>query len=296
MPAIQPLDLNRFPLYFVYKRKSVSEEQFKNIFHAHQGIELLLVHEGMGTLIVNQRSYDIRPGTVCVFQPYQLHDVRMNVSESQPFVRSIVHYEPAHYESYFDKWPNLQSFFKHLHKGKLHSPYRFGPEAMERLSEILLGLDERIPALSKDRYFEEFSLFLLVFFRMFMQVWEQKQPDESGLRETRTPHPAEKIMEWVERHYREPLRLERMSKELHLSAHHLSHLFKENTGSSITDYWTAKRMQQAVLLLLSGDSPVARIAEEVGIANCSHFCKQFKTHFGETPYRYRKRWQDTFKS
>lgn len=290
LPAIQQFDMHRMPLYFVYQRRSVSEEQFKQVFHAHSGVEILIVHEGSGTLILNQRSYEIVPGTVCVFQPYQLHDIVMNVSEEKPFVRSIVHYEPAQYESYFDHWPSLQSFFKKLSKGKLGAPCTFDIDAMNALTPVLRSLEERISVMTQDQYYEEFSLFLLSFFRMFRPLWEQSQKEAGGAGEARTPHPAERIMEWVERHYREPLRLENLSRELHLSAHHLSHLFKECTGGTITDYVTAKRMQQAVLLLIASDDSVARIAEEVGITNCSHFCKQFKARFGLTPHQYRKRW------
>lgn len=293
MPAIDHFELHRVPLFFVYKRRSVSEEQFKQTFHAHTGIEILIVHEGTGALILDGRSYDVEAGTICVFQPYQLHDVSMNVNEEKPFVRSIVHFEPAPYEPYFDHWPQLQSFFRYLNKGSIAAPCRFAPEAMDALSSILANMRDRMTELKTAQYYEEFSLFLLTFLRLFKPYWEQANLEAGkAALEARTIHPAERIMEWVERHYREPFRLENLSRELHLSAHHLSHLFKDSTGGSITDYVAAKRMQQAVKLLLSSDEPIARIAEEVGMPNCSHFCKQFKARFGSTPHQYRKRVQD----
>jgi AraC-like DNA-binding protein len=293
LPAIEHFGLHLVPLFFVYKRRSVSEEQFKQTFHAHTGVEILIVHEGTGTLILDQRSYAVSPGTICVFQPYQLHDIVMDVSEDKPFVRSIVHYEPAHYEAYFDHWPSLQGFYNYLNKSSLGAPCRFGPEAMDALSPVLADMNGRMPGLTRAQYYEEFSLFLLAFLRAFKPHWERAHIDAGKTaHDSRTLHPVERIMGWVERHYREPFRLEKLSRELHLSAHHLSHLFKESTGGSITDYVTAKRMQQAVTLLLSGDESISRIAEEVGMPNCSHFCKQFKARFGSTPHQYRKRVQE----
>jgi AraC family transcriptional regulator of arabinose operon len=287
MSYIQNIDLRKMPLYFAYRRKSSKDEQFQEVFHAHQGIEILIVHEGKGTLIIDQKSYEVGPGLICVFQPYQLHHVQMDLSEGTPFVRSIVHYEPSLYESYFDKWPALQAFFKYIHREKLPSPSRFDLAEMERLTSIFLSLDERLLTLSKNHYFEEFSLFLVTFFRTFKHQWELQHKSLSHEQQSRKPHQAERILEWLEHNYKEPLRLEKMSNDLHLSTHHLSHLFKDCTGSSISDYLTAKRMQQAVLLLMSSEYSVARIAEEVGITNCSYFCKLFKNHFGLTPYRYR---------
>ncbi|WP_325176666.1 AraC family transcriptional regulator [Paenibacillus alkalitolerans] len=34
---------------------------------------------------------------------------------------------------------------------------------------------------------------------------------------------------------------------------------------------------------------ISLIAEEIGITNCSYFCKFFKTRMGVTPHQYRKR-------
>ncbi|MFC5529235.1 helix-turn-helix transcriptional regulator [Cohnella yongneupensis] len=291
MARIMNIDFRQLPLYFAYERRSDSPEQFEGIFHAHQGVEILMVHEGAGTLIVDQRSYDIRPGMICVFQPFQLHHVQVNLSEGVPFVRSIVHYEPPTYEAYFDRWPALRAFFKHMHKGRLVSPCLYDLQGLERLSTILLSLHESLPELSRDDY-EAYSLFLISFFRAFKTLWEKQSTHPSGEQESRRLHQAERIMEWLEVRYKEPLRLEQMGKDLHLSPHHLSHLFKEYSGNSISDYVSAKRMQAAVILLMSGDYSVARIAEEVGMPNCSHFCKQFKTHFGSTPHQYRKQWHE----
>lgn len=268
----------------------MNEKQFQGVFHAHQGVEILMIHEGNGTLIVDQKSYEIKPGLICVFQPYTLHYIQTNISEDVPFVRSIVHYEPSLYEAYFEKWPALQHFFKYIYKGNLTASVWCNPAEMERLAAVLHSLDENIPELSKDQYFEEFSLFLISFFRTFKRIWESNALGLFDQEEKRKPHQVERIMEWLDINFKEPLRLESMSRDLHLSAHHLSHLFKDCTGSSITDYLTAKRMQQALLLLMSSDYTIARIAEDVGITNCSHFIKQFKIHFGSTPHQYRKRW------
>jgi AraC-like DNA-binding protein len=100
---------------------------------------------------------------------------------------------------------------------------------------------------------------------------------------------VEHILGWIEHHYAKPFQLEPLAKELHLSTFHLSHLFKEATGISITEYITVRRMHQAVLLLTSTDKPITRIAEEIGITSCSYFCKLFKSRMGTTPHQYRKR-------
>lgn len=287
MTYIQSLDLNRSLLDFAYKRKSTGKDQYQGTFHAHQGIEILVIHEGKGTLILNQKSYEVASGTLCVFQPYQLHHVQMDMQPQTPFVRTVLHFEPSLYEAYFHKWPSLMAFFKHIHTSKLPQPCLYNLDEPDQFHALFQSLERKRSTLSKKDELEEYSLFILQFFHAFKSIWEQSSGQISPS-STRKVHQAERILVWLEGHYTEPLRLKQMAAELHLSPYHLSHLFKECTGSSISDYVTARRMQQAMKLLTSTDQAVARIGEAVGVTNCSYFCKLFKTHFGVTPHQYRK--------
>lgn len=290
MTYIHNVNLRDIPLYFAYRRTGSEAEQYQGTFHAHQGVELLFIHQGKGTLIVDQKRYDVTGGMLCIFQPYQLHHVQMELSPDTPFIRSIVHFEPSFYEAYFEQWPALHAFFKLLHTSKLPQSCICQLGEPGPFDSLLQSLDETLPKLSKNEYFEEFSLFLISFFRVLKPLWEQQKAQSfTGL--TRKPHQAERMLEWLERHYKQPLRLDHMARELHLSPYHLSHLFKACTGSSISDYAAARKIQQALLLLTATDHSVARIAEEFGITNSSYFCKLFKNHMGVTPHQYRKKWQ-----
>ncbi|OAS19906.1 AraC family transcriptional regulator [Paenibacillus oryzisoli] len=290
MSYVQNIGLNEIPLYFAYQRSTIGSDKYQGTFHAHQGIEILVVHEGRGTLIVDQKSYEITSGMLCVFQPFQLHHIQMD--PETPFVRTVVQFEPSVYESYFAHWPRMLAFFKHIHTSTLHAPCLYGLEEENQFHSIFQSLETKLPSIDKKDELEEYSLFLIAFFRSFMPLWAQSEDqNRSGPTRTRKTHQAERILSWLEEHYTEPLRLELMSAELHLSPYHLSHLFTECTGTSISDYVTARRLQQAVKLLMSTDQAVARIGEAIGVTNCSYFCKMFKSHIGITPYQYRKQLQ-----
>jgi AraC-like DNA-binding protein len=287
---IHNIDLRDVPLYFAHKRTSKEPDHYQGTFHAHQGIEILIVHEGKGTLIIEQKSYSLAAGMLCIFQPYQLHHVQVELSAETPFIRSIVHFEPSLYESYFDKWPSLQAFYKHIHTGSLPEPCLYHTGDAEPLHSMLGSWEQTLPLLSKGDYFEEFSLFLVGFLRAFKRLWEQQPASSHGENTLRKPHQAQRMLEWLDKHYKEPLRLEQMASELHLSPYHLSHLFKACTGSSLSDYVTAKKMQQAIMLLTASEQSIARVGEEVGITNSSYFCKMFKAQMGITPHQYRKQY------
>ncbi|MBD2868650.1 AraC family transcriptional regulator [Paenibacillus arenilitoris] len=288
MTVVRQADLWNVPLYFAYRRINRNDEH-KETFHSHQGTEILYVHQGEGTMVVNHTRYELRPGMLCVFQPYQLHHLRLEYAGGSAFERSLAIFEPAMFDAYFAQWPALHAFYKHLCQDRLSAPCIYGLEEADELELAFRSMHERYPSLSKKDQFEEISLFLVALFRCLKPLWQKRtaQAPPLGARKT---HQAEKILEWIESHYAEPFRLDAMAGELHLSPYHVSHLFKDATGVSITEYIAARRVHQAVLLLTTTKKPIALVAEEIGMANVSYFCKFFKARMGATPHQYRKRW------
>jgi AraC-like DNA-binding protein len=68
----------------------------------------------------------------------------------------------------------------------------------------------------------------------------------------------------------------------------LSHLFKREIGSNVKNYRLDCRLQIAVALLLSTDTPVKEIAYTAGYHHTSSFVRAFKTRFGFSPACYRR--------
>lgn len=284
------VDLHRNPLYLTYRRSSTPADHFKGVFHAHQGLELLFIHQGSGHIILGQKSYPISAGMLCVFQPYQLHHVKILNNEDTPFIRSIVHFEPAIYEHYFEKWPALKKLFTHLRLHRLTTPCIAGLEDNCEIFSHIADMEKRLPVLLAADSLEECSLFLIVLFRLLKLRWDQHEVSSShGI--ARDTHLAEAMMQWLEQHFKEPFRLEQMAEDLHFSPYYLSHLFKTSVGGSISEYIAARRVQEAVVRLTTSDDSVAQISQELGISQSSYFCKLFKEHMGETPHQFRKLWR-----
>ncbi|WP_419889971.1 AraC family transcriptional regulator [Paenibacillus xylanexedens] len=58
-----------------------------------------------------------------------------------------------------------------------------------------------------------------------------------------------KMMWWIEKHLDYEIRLGKMAADVHLSKSYASRIFHQETGSSITDYVTARRLKQDYLRL-----------------------------------------------
>ena len=83
------------------------------------------------------------------------------------------------------------------------------------------------------------------------------------------------------------LSLKAHAEAMNVNASYLSTLFKKETGQTLTDYVSRKRMDHAIFLLNSTDMQVQTIAQYCGMPDVNYFTKTFKRIVGKTPKAYR---------
>ena len=81
---------------------------------------------------------------------------------------------------------------------------------------------------------------------------------------------------------------ENLCAALHISYSYASHLFKQLTKQSITQYATNLRLAEAKKLLANTDLKIYNIAELLKFKDSTTFCKTFKKHVGCSPEAYRR--------
>ncbi|RAP75904.1 AraC family transcriptional regulator [Paenibacillus montanisoli] len=274
--------LRSHPYLFAHRNVTTDNGGYA-VFHAHQGLELLYVEQGEGHFILENRIMPIKPQTLYLFQPFQLHRVHAPASPQNPYIRSVLVVEPFFLESYLSAFPEFKTFFQRIWKVEL-------PEQAFELPDLAsqFGLmDQELRQLNGTQAAEIAAMGTISILRRLRIVMEASV----GRKEARSPRKTElteQAMAWLDVNFKEEFSLSRLAAELHLSPYYLSHLFKQDTGNSLTEYLTAKRLREACLLLQSTELPVAIIAERVGFATASHFIHTFKKHIGVTPYKYRK--------
>ncbi len=74
-----------------------------------------------------------------------------------------------------------------------------------------------------------------------------------------------------------------LAHKLNLSASRLQHIIKQETGISFTQHIKILRLQRARKLLQETCWTVKQVMIEVGFSDHSHFAKDYKKQFGESP-------------
>lgn len=93
----------------------------------------------------------------------------------------------------------------------------------------------------------------------------------------------------MDREYAQPLDVESLARDVHLSAGHLSREFKAAYGESPYSYLMTRRIERAMALLRQGQLSVTDVCFEVGFSSLGTFSTRFSELVGLPPSTYRER-------
>ena len=96
------------------------------------------------------------------------------------------------------------------------------------------------------------------------------------------------IVEFVEEHHTEKIRLGELAACLSMSEGYLCRFFRSNFHMTFVEYVQRVRLQKASRLLLETDDPVGKIALDVGFGSANYFTTEFGKYYHTTPQKYRK--------
>lgn len=92
-----------------------------------------------------------------------------------------------------------------------------------------------------------------------------------------------KALDYIEANYAKPFRQEDVARHVNLSVNYFSYRFRQETGSSFSDYVARKRINKAIeLLRRHQELSTEEIAEQVGYSNPNYFIRLFKKVTGWT--------------
>ncbi|WP_379159479.1 AraC family transcriptional regulator [Paenibacillus sp. sgz5001063] len=268
-------------LMFNYKY----ENEEAHWFHAHRGIELLYIYNGRGEIMAENQTYPIRDHMLVWFQPYQLHRVMVPPAQGRSYIRTNLTFDPNFVEHYLSAFPFLEKFFRRMWKGSLQKPVFYDMQDT-LIPDLLEEIDHSINNSAADKE-ETIGFLMLQLIRLLQKQMSDVMAEVNPLHSRGGSH-VEQITEWLDEHYKEPFSLEALANKMHLSPYHISHVFKQFAGITLSEYLMQRRVSEACILLANTAKSVQEIAIEVGSFSPSYFSQMFKKNKGISPEKYRK--------
>jgi AraC-like DNA-binding protein len=98
-----------------------------------------------------------------------------------------------------------------------------------------------------------------------------------------------RVRDRIDREYAQPLDVEALARDAHMSAGHFSREFRRAYGESPYSYLMTRRIERAMALLRRGDLSVTEVCFQVGCASLGTFSSRFTELVGMPPSTYRER-------
>lgn len=248
-------------------------------FHMHDGYELYYLVDGEISYFVEQSCYHMQGGDMILFNNQEIHKAT-NLQDT-PFTRMVIHLTPPFIRQLCTNQTNLLTCFQNRKPGK-HNLSTM--PALEQLTFQQLFLE--LHSLLQSRSFGDDLLSMTCLIQILVMVNREfdKAPHTAA---DSFPHKVQPIMNYIDDHLSDPLSLEGIAHNLCMDKYYLSHVFKQETESSIFQYVLVKRVALAKELLSQGHT-VTETCQMAGFNDYSNFIRSFKKISGYTPGQFRK--------
>ncbi len=249
-------------------------------FHYHDFHKIILFMQGKGDYIIEGKSYPLKPRDIIFVSAGEIH--RPLISDAAPYERIVIYMAPEFLQRYSRGDESLSACFLQAQTGSsvMH--------VMPGKNHDLLYHMEKLERNARSQGFAN-GLYTELLFIEFMILLNRALLDHEieEFHEADYNPKIQGLLQFINEHLFEDLPIDVLAARSYMSKHYMMRRFKAETGYSIHQYITSKRLLHA-RSLLSGETPVTRICYDCGFHDYSTFSRAFREMFHMTPKEYRE--------
>ncbi|MET2985971.1 AraC family transcriptional regulator [Aureibaculum conchae] len=263
----------------------VYQEDIGNSFydklHQHEEIQISLIFEGEGTLIVGDTINYYKPNTILVIGGNLPHIFKSDTNTNNKSVMLSLFFTKSSFGNHFfelEEMRALQPFFKRATHGfKMITQQKKAKKLFLKLKKAnklnrFLILIELLKIAATCRY-KSLSSF----------IYEKQFSDNEGNR-------MRNVFGFTMSNYRREIYLEDVAEIANMTKNAFCKYFKKRTNKTYFQFLSELRIEHASKLLLSENNySISEIAFESGYKNISNFNRQFKTVKKCSPSNYKRK-------
>lgn len=261
--------LEEFRLFHLKDAKGTEME-----YHYHDFCKLVLLLSGRGEYMVEDRHYSMEAGDILLIGNGQIH--RPEFAKDVEYERIILYISPEFLKRQSTEDCDLEALFD----GTYGHMLRLEERRYTKVFGLAETLEEELKRESYGKNILGNSLLLLLLVRIGRyRAKGQLQPAE---RPAVSDERIRRIMIFLENHLTEALSVEDLAEQFYISKFHMMRLFKKETGQSVYDYITERRLFFARELIRQGVS-ATESCFQAGFGSYSSFTRAYGKRFGTTP-------------
>ena len=240
-------------------------------YHYHDFHKIIVFISGKVTYHIEGKAYHLKPRDILLVSQGAIH--KPEIDPSVPYERYIFWIRDdlscQELNTCFQK-ANDRSF----------NLVRADSALQERLKDLLPEIEQTLqnthfgdPVL-RDALFTQFMIYIN---RIFLRT--SSSPDKKAYS---SDTQVEQLLKYINRNLSENLSIDQLAERFFLSKYHMMRKFKNETGYTIHNYITSKRLLMARSLISQG-IPVIKAAQASGFHDYTTFVRAYKKQFGKAP-------------
>ena len=255
----------------------LTDKETKEVeYHYHDFDKITIFMKGHVTYTIEGKSYDLKPYDIVLVKHNDIH--RLTVDNSTLYERIIVYISPNFMNAYQTDSYDLNYCFE---KAEEEHSNVLRITSLEK-SSLLRSISRLEASFSDDGYAAD--LYRQIIFLEFM-IHLNRAARKDHLKYIDTDSCNTKIQDilgYINENLREDLSIDSIADQFYISKYYMMRLFKQETGYTLGQYISQKRLLLAKELLLSGE-PVTKDCFDCGFKDYSTFSRAYKRLFGESP-------------
>lgn len=240
-------------------------------YHYHDFHKIIVFISGKVTYHIEGKAYHLKPRDILLVSQGAIH--KPEIDPSVPYERYIFWIRDdlscQELNTCFQK-ANDRSF----------NLVRADSALQERLKDLLPEIEQTLqnkhfgdPVL-RDALFTQFMIYIN---RIFLRT--SSSPDKKTYS---SDTQVEQLLKYINRNLSENLSIDQLANQFFFSKYHMMRKFKNETGYTIHNYITSKRLLMARSLISQG-IPVMKAAQASGFHDYTTFVRAYKKQFGKAP-------------
>lgn len=240
-------------------------------YHYHDFHKIIVFISGKVTYHIEGKAYHLKPRDILLVSQGAIH--KPEIDPSVPYERYIFWIRDdlscQELNTCFQK-ANDRSF----------NLVRADSALQERLKDLLPEIEQTL----QNEHFGDpvlrnalFTQFMIYINRIFLRT--SSSPDKKTYS---SDTQVEQLLKYINRNLSENLSIDQLANRFFFSKYHMMRKFKNETGYTIHNYITSKRLLMARSLISQG-IPVIKAAQASGFHDYTTFVRAYKKQFGKAP-------------
>lgn len=260
-----------------FKIFHIKERQRKDFaFHYHDFNKILILLSGNINYCIEGKSYSLKPYDIVLVNAGEIH--RPSVLDNSAYERIIIYISTQFLSNYKSNDYDLNYCFERARK-EHSNVLRIPSVDKSKLYQVCLELEHSFAdqAFAKELYQK------ILFLELMIQLNRTAISNHINYLDSANANSKlVQILAYINSHLSEEITIDTLAEHFYLSRYYLMHYFKEETGYTIGNYISEKRLLLAKNLVQSGCS-ITQACYQSGFKNYSTFSRAFKKAFNTVP-------------